>query len=468
MRCVDDAVLWQAAEGDLSAEVELQDHLQSCAHCSERLATVRQTRAVLQSASGLTPSVDWARADRQVLGAAAAKLSGQPWWKLPTPELRLGAVGALAALLVAVWVGVRGGSAVEAPLVDVAAVALVSTVEAAEGAQSGEESLSAGEALQEGARVRTAQGGSAILRLPDKSRARLGAGSSATVVKARADDVGLALESGELVVQAAHVPRQAFLVDVGVAQVRVVGTAFRVNRSDSQVEVSVAEGRVLVEPREGEAKLLGAGERGVIDPKGGWVQTAALNGEDGRAFESMGLHARVSAAASDDPKLAVAAPVPPVTAPAPQPTKRPRPSSRQSSGSGAVAAAVEKEEQPAHEEWATPEFKAREDAVASARAPGLGERAKAAGLPVTAEGLFLQRAEESLKSGRCGSFLPGLQDVVEVSEDASARERARILKARCHDERLEPVEAEREYRKYLSDFPRGRYASEARRAVELP
>ncbi len=465
MRCADDAVLWQAAEGDLSAEVELQDHLQGCPSCSERLASVRTTRAVLQNAMGASPRVDWTRTDKAVLGAAAEALSRRPWWRLASLEWKVGAVGALAALVLAVWVGVNPGGPIagseevgeEAPV-----IAVQSTVESAEDAHvtertSPEESLLAGESLKEGARVRTAQKGSAILRLPDTSRARLGAGSTATVRRARPDDVGLELEAGELVVQAAHVPRQAFLVDVGVAQVRVVGTAFRVNRSGEGIEVSVAEGKVQVEPREGETRMLVAGERAVLDAKGAWVRTTALDGEDGRAFEALGVHVEVAV-----PKAAV-----PTVAERPVPPRETKKKATRVPPRGsALAEAVQDEGPPAHEEWATPEFK--KGPIAAARAPGLAERAKASGLPVTAEGLFLQRAGESLKQGRCGSFLPGLQDVVEVSEDVAARERARILKARCHDERLEPILAEREYRKYLEDFPRGRHAAEARRAVEGP
>ncbi|MGA9523545.1 MAG: hypothetical protein WBV82_18935, partial [Myxococcaceae bacterium] len=113
---------------------------------------------------------------------------------------------------------------------------------------------------------------------------------------------------------------------------------------------------------------------------------------------------------------------------------------------------------------AVPDFGASpaEETAQKARLP---ERATRRGLPTTAEALFLRRAEEALRSGRCGSYLLGLGDITETSEDRSSRETARILRARCFDDRLDPVKAEAEYRKYLDRHPTGRFADEARKAL---
>lgn len=83
----------------------------------------------------------------------------------------------------------------------------------------------------------------------------------------------------------------------------------------------------------------------------------------------------------------------------------------------------------------------------------------------SAESQFLSRAESALKSGKCGDFLLGLETLAFDAEAVEIREHARILKARCHDERLEPEKADIEYRRYLRDFPEGPAASEATRAV---
>jgi hypothetical protein len=54
---------------------------------------------------------------------------------------------------------------------------------------------------------------------------------------------------------------------------------------------------------------------------------------------------------------------------------------------------------------------------------------------------------------------------MENTEDPRAKAKARILRARCFDERLMPTEARREYRRYLEEWPRGEFAEEARRAA---
>ncbi|MHB8872463.1 MAG: FecR domain-containing protein [Myxococcaceae bacterium] len=87
-------------------------------------------------------------------------------------------------------------------------------------------------------------------------------------------------------------------------------------------------------------------------------------------------------------------------------------------------------------------------------------------LPRDLEGLFLRRAEEALVSGRCDRYELGLGELTETSESPLAREKARILKARCYDATLRPADAAREYRRYLRDWPAGRWADEAHGATE--
>ena len=87
------------------------------------------------------------------------------------------------------------------------------------------------------------------------------------------------------------------------------------------------------------------------------------------------------------------------------------------------------------------------------------------GLPITAEGLFLQRAKESIGESTCPQYLGGLAEVIESSRDQRAREMGRILRARCFDEMGLRGQADLEYRRYLEQFPLGRFAAEARGAL---
>jgi hypothetical protein len=447
MRCSDDAVLWQAAEGrvDAQARETLDAHLAGCEACAGRLLAVQSTRQVLRQAAAAAPTVDWQRADDQVLTAAAERFARRSRFSLPT-FFRSGLAFAAAALAVAGGLWLWTADRPVRSKVESAQHAHVTEV------SSTEETLEMGDGLGEGARVRTTATGQAVLRLPDQSRALLGPRSTVTVQRARPDDVALRLEDGDLVVEAAHVARAGFVVEAGLAQVHVVGTVFRVSRTAEGVEVSVAQGRVRVEPRHGEARFVDAGERGVLDAQGHWQQRLGLSAQPKAASPSPAAPA-VAAGAPERISLREVRPRPAAGGVAPSAVAPPAPSP------------VADPPAPFDGEWDTPEFKTREDGLA-ARTPGLAERARASGLPVSAEGLFLQRAEESLRSGRCAAYLVGLSDVLEVSEDVHARERARILRARCYDERLLPLEAEQEYRKYLSEFPRGRFAEEARRAVE--
>lgn len=82
--------------------------------------------------------------------------------------------------------------------------------------------------------------------------------------------------------------------------------------------------------------------------------------------------------------------------------------------------------------------------------------------PASADLLFIERARASLKQGRCGDFLLGLETLAFDAEAAVVKAKARITKARCHDERLEPGKAAADYSRYLRDFPDGEAASEAR------
>ncbi|MFP2963188.1 tetratricopeptide repeat protein, partial [Myxococcus sp. 1LA] len=75
---------------------------------------------------------------------------------------------------------------------------------------------------------------------------------------------------------------------------------------------------------------------------------------------------------------------------------------------------------------------------------------------------FLGYARLQVNSRKCENFLVGLDEIAQRSPRAAHREQARYLRARCFEEKLESHRARDEYRQYLNDFPRGRYAKEAK------
>jgi hypothetical protein len=87
-------------------------------------------------------------------------------------------------------------------------------------------------------------------------------------------------------------------------------------------------------------------------------------------------------------------------------------------------------------------------------------------LPTDAETLFLQRAERSLFNGTCERFLQGLGEVANDARKTERSERARVFRARCYDAMMKPQQAYQEYRRYLQQYPNGRFVEEARQVMD--
>ncbi len=481
MRCADDAVLWAWAGEELSADAraELETHLAGCEGCRQALVGIGTTRTTLRGAARAQPTIKWRQVDDAVMGAATERFARA---HRPSPLWALAGAAAIAALAFILWTpGLRSQEDSSTAVASTASVPDVH-VESARGARvieiaSAGRALEGGAAIHEGARIQTEEDGSAFVRLPEESRARLGPRTDAVLKRARADAVDIQLHRGAVVVEASHAARERFVIDALEAQVRVIGTVFRVSRHEGQVVVAVSEGRVLVEPRGGgQSRFVDAGQRVVLGPGGAVLEQRALAAEDHAAFAQL------------SPELEPG-PVPGTeleAAPAPEPQRRQevaaRPSQAQPKHPSQPVPQHPLQPQPEQlapvpaappqvavqgipmSELETPDFGATpaEETAQGAQSP---EQAHRGGLPTTAEALFLRRAEEALRFGRCGSFLLGLADITETSEDGGSREIARILRARCFDDRLEPVKAQREYRKYLNRHPAGRFAGEARRAL---
>jgi len=131
-------------------------------------------------------------------------------------------------------------------------------------------------------------------------------------------------------------------------------------------------------------------------------------------------------------------------------------------------------------EWSAPpaadaaEWNALPAAPAPAPAPAarLNEEEPAPAVTVTKkspakdlEAIFMSRAEESVTAGTCDRFLLGLEEIAQDAQRTARTEQARVLRARCFDTQMRPRQAMSEYRKYLEEYPRGQFATEAHTAL---
>ena len=526
MKRHDETMLWQYAARELTADdaTLLEHHLDECLECREGLLEVRQARGLLQDATAPRPAVSWAKVDAGISQLVEARLvqkakaSGTSWrWAA--------GMACAAALLVAMGVSLK----LKAQSQEVAAVALAPSgthVDQASGLSrigADVELANDGDLLAAGEVLRTSLVGRAVLTLPDDSRMRLSPGTQLALTRAEPDDVALTLERGRVAVHASHRNRRGFVVHTGGLAVRVVGTLFTVEQMAGAVEVAVVEGKVRVEPPEGEPLFLVPGER-VRFEQGNWkpirgavtpsqvgdfadlsvppmVQAqGASRPAPGGAVPSNGLLPRLTPQASaarvkppagssqkplDLPAVvqrAAAKPGPVV------PTKRapiaqagtlavfgsqpPNPADEQSGLKTSDPAewnaqpppvAQPPEPQPAPEPL-KPAFEPVPFPVASEVAE-VSPKPAGEPLPKDLEERFLQRAERGLGRGICERYLLGLEEVAGDGSGSERAEKARILRARCFDAKVRPDLSEIEYRKYLVVWPAGRYAVEARQAI---
>jgi hypothetical protein len=82
------------------------------------------------------------------------------------------------------------------------------------------------------------------------------------------------------------------------------------------------------------------------------------------------------------------------------------------------------------------------------------------------EGIYIERAEESLKRGTCPrNLIVSLDEVAADPNRGPRAEKARILRARCFDTLMQMRQAEQEYRRYVSEYPTGTFLDEARAMI---
>ena len=385
-----------------------------------------------------------------------------------------------------------------------------------------------GAALEPGDVVATGKGGQAFVHLPDSSALSLAGSTQLTLARLETDEVSLELHRGRIAVRAAHVERKGFAVSAGALVVHVVGTLFEVASLGALTEVAVTEGQVRVQLPSGAEALVGARERLTLDLGGRVTRAKSISPAVVRALDEVKRFADSAADPPPPPAVAPAmggarSPPPLVAAP---PTSRllprldrekararlgklpddvlrsaPAPADEAPVAEAPITQRIEPHtelvvEPPApaapeppnqtETEWALPPaaLARREQAAPAARAeePGAeGEWATlgpSAGLrrsgklveaerPVTGdlETIFMHRAEAALDKGGCGRFLVGLEDIAQDDTRNPRSELARVLRARCFNLELRPRQAINEYRKYLEEYPRGRFVFEAKEAI---
>lgn len=375
----------------------------------------------------------------------------------------------------------------------VVAPVIATRVESATGAwirepKARERSLQTGTQLQAGTSVRTQAKSNAVLHLPDESRVRLSPNSEVTLARTAAEDVLLSVKRGRLTVRATHVARKGFTVEAAGVRASVVGTVFSVERTSRGAVVAVLEGKVQVETAGHLPRLVSAGERVEVTSGKRTPQARALSARDRQAFLELGLPlaqpAPTSRPVANPPSgtrepgqpaaMAPAAPAPETSAPEPTPApsmptqEKPKPvaaapSEPEATGSEFAPYPVPTSPEPT--EAVVPPSAVAQNPEAAA--PQTGWTPPEPGQPQqgTTDARFLWHAREQLSATTCESFLVGLAEIAERSKVREFREQARYLRARCFEERLAAAEAAAEYRRYLREFPKGRYEKEAKAAL---
>lgn len=249
-----------------AARGDFKSHLATCARCAETVRLSLGSRRLLAEVEPFQPSeLEWRRIDRTVGDALARRGAAprRPWLAFAT----VAAAAAAAALAVVALRGPDRGARERARALVVAAGGEVFVTGAA-----GTSPLAALHRVEPGERVVT-RAGEVLLQTGPGTGLRVQALSEVAFDRLGPDAVAVRLERGAIVAEvrpgaaggasrrvAESGRAEAFAVHAGDLTVSVRGTAFRVARAPTAVDLEVARGTVSVE-RGGEEVLLAAPQR---------------------------------------------------------------------------------------------------------------------------------------------------------------------------------------------------------------
>lgn len=517
-----DMQLWAYA----SKELELGEHrfiaahLEDCPECVEQLASVQVAKEALDLARGARPIAAWTKVDARIGAMVEKRLQAQA--RRPMLQ-RLAGVGLAFAVAASVVLYVAWPREAMLPIPATEQSTPISSwarVDRAKGlVRVGGDSAEVidGTELHGGDVIRTTAAGKAFVHLPDRSHLRVGGGSQLALTRSESDDVALTLERGSLAVRASHQTRKGFVVHSGGVSVQVIGTVFSVTNDAEVVEVSVSEGKVRVELPSGDTTFVEQGQRLRFDTKSAKTKRLKLSAAGERdlaevaavddattAAEGRAIVAAVGGAPSAPPMIAAqgtprslprlspseaksrqVAPPAPLTAEELEPMPKAVEPVQVASppkvdvlveapvdvwptvGGGEIIRGVPPKREPETkvEVEAPPATQPTEWAPLPAVAPAPAPVVKPAVVAKDLEAIFMGRAEESIEKGTCDRFLLGLEDIAMDAQHTARTEQARVLRARCFDSQMRPRQALNEYRKYLEEYPSGRFNAEAHQAL---
>lgn len=268
-------------------------HLATCEVCRHELAAIQAYDSLIEEVqSSELPEIDFESMELPLQREAEAISRHMVVQKRRRSALPYVAVAIAAAAGIALWAWPRlqpeatpiaepapvEAPETEAPMpppVEAPRLTPVVTLAAGEAQRvdgAAPEVLSVGDALEEGAALRTGEDGELHVRMSDGTGVRLAEATRLTLERAREDEVRLELEGGAVAQHVAPLANgSTFTVLCAGYEVQVTGTRFVVSYRDEVVGVDLSEGSVVVRDPEGGETTLRAPAR--------WRSRGGIDGE---------------------------------------------------------------------------------------------------------------------------------------------------------------------------------------------